>query len=199
MKKAIIFILIGMLVIGVIRFATFEDESVHYHANFKLVIDGQKWEFSQPIYMEETTSCSTANGNRPEDRVHLHNLDGGSVHVHDRGATWGHLLSNLGFVVSNQSLSTDRNQVYIDGVEGKRLTFILDGKPVSTIYNQRIERTSKLLIAYGKYELLDLDKFYKEIPDTAATLDHSFDPASCSGSLHVPDNFFKKFWFVLWH
>jgi len=195
---SLIAIIVGMLLVGSIRMIRFQDDTVHYHANFGLSIDGKMYDFSNPVYMEEVSKCSISEHRGPKDRVHLHNNKGFEVHVHDSGATWAHLLANLGFGISDKTLVTDRKDVLIDGANGKRLSFTLNGKPISSIYNLTIANHDVLLISYGSQSVSEIGELYKQIPHNAEELNHTYDPAACSGGAVVPKNFFKKFWFVMW-
>ena len=57
-------------------------EKVHYHANFAVAIDGVKYDFSPDKYMEEIAGCYKTEVDRPQDRVHLHEKNGNTIHVH---------------------------------------------------------------------------------------------------------------------
>jgi hypothetical protein len=61
---------------------------VHYHANVAVFIDGKKWDFSREKYMEEVERCNVTKDVRPEDRIHLHDKNGDTVHVHMAASTW---------------------------------------------------------------------------------------------------------------
>jgi hypothetical protein len=62
------------------------------------------------------------------------------------------------------------------------LTFILNGKQVSDIYNRTIEDDDVLLINYGNDDLTTIQKRFEQIPRSAKELDAGTDPATCTGS-----------------
>src|SRR5690606_21078754 len=118
------------------RFAAQEPQHphVHYHANWAVVVDGERLDLSGDRYMEDVFQCSAdPSAQRPEDRVHMHENNQDIVHVHAAGVTWGHFLANLGFGVGDDYLETDGGR-YATG-EGGSLKFILNGQPVRSIRN----------------------------------------------------------------
>lgn len=175
---------IGVLV-GVLAFATYRviamrDVHTHYHANFALYINGQRDEFRAPTYYEEVQTCG-ADTNNPRARVHLHDQNAADVHVHDEGSTWGHLFANLGYNLGDTVLKTSKG-TYLDGVDGNKLTFMLNGESVVDVANRVIGDEDVLLISYGQDDRPALKKQYDAVPRTAAQKNKVSDPATCSGS-----------------
>jgi len=44
--------------------------------------------------MEDIVGCSITGKISARDRVHLHENNGDTIHVHHDGVTWGHFFSN---------------------------------------------------------------------------------------------------------
>lgn len=185
-KRATIWFLAGMLLgallLGAFRYFNVKDHHTHYHANFALYINGQRDEFKAPTYYEEVQICGNDPTN-PRARVHLHNQDPASVHVHDDGATWGALFANLGYTLGNNVLRTS-SATYVDGLGGN-LRFILNGEQVVDVANRTIRDDDVLLVDYSSADQSTLKKEYDSIPRTAAEHDATADPAACSGSHHL--------------
>jgi hypothetical protein len=80
---------------------------VHYHANMAVVIDGKKWDFTREKYMEEVERCNVTVDVRPQDRIHLHDKNGETIHVHMAASTWGDLFANLSWNIGNGILFDD--------------------------------------------------------------------------------------------
>jgi hypothetical protein len=183
-KKAIpIFVaglLVGVLALGAVRFVRIKDMHTHYHANFALFVNGQRDEFKLPTYYEEVQACGADDAN-PRNRVHMHNQESYDVHVHDKGATWGHFFANLGYTLGDSIVATS-GKVYADGQDGNKLQFILNGKPEINIANKVIGNEDVLLVAYGTEDSAALQKEYKTIPHDAHHHNQTADPAACSGS-----------------
>jgi hypothetical protein len=183
-KRLVIALLAGFL-LGVfwliaLRYVTFEDKRVHYHGNFALYINGQRDDFKSSTFYEETQSCS-ADEIGPKQRVHLHDQKPHVAHVHDEGATWGHLFANLGYSLGNKSVQTDAG-VFVDGEAGNELTFMLNGKKVEGAASEVIRSEDVLLISYGKDDAAALQVRYDQIERDAARYNQTTDPSACSGS-----------------
>ncbi len=166
------------------RFILQSNDSVHYHANFSVVIDGTPDEFKNFSFYEEVASCGGNDVNNPKLRVHLH--DDGTlsrdnvVHVHDEAVTWGHLFANLGYTLGNDVIRTSQG-VFVNGQDGKRLNFILNGEQVVAVANRVIGDQDILLVSYGKEDLPNLKTQYEQVPKDAGTYNNTADPAACSG------------------
>jgi len=186
---ALIFFTGGALALMSARFILFDKNDVHYHANFAVYINGQREEFKNFIYYEEVTSCSEESRSNPKSRVHMHDNINHLVHVHDDAVTWSHFFNNLGFVISNKAIITP-SDMYISG-EGGELTYVLNGKRLSSITNQKINSGDKLLINYGTEKESYIDSRYVSIPDDAEAYNAKPDPSSCSGS--AGESFIQRF------
>lgn len=184
-NRRLVLALVGGFVLGTLwlvaaRFVTFKDTRVHYHANFVLYVNGERDKFESPTFYEETTACS-ADEIGPKARVHLHDQKPEAVHVHDEGATWGHLFANLGYGLSAKALQTDEG-VFVAGEQGKDLTFILNGQKVENVANEVIRSEDVLLVSYGKDDSQTINSRYDGIVKDAAEYNTKSDPSSCSGS-----------------
>ncbi len=171
---------IGVLSILALRVALVQDHHVHHHANFALYINGQRDEFKNFTFYEEVAGCSADEDSNPKHRVHMHNNINDTVHVHAEGVTWGHFFANLGYGLANNLVKTDQG-VYVDGQDGKALTFILNGKKVDSIANRLIESEDRLLIDYGGTRS-EVQQRADAVAHTAHEANEHPDPASCSGT-----------------
>lgn len=172
----------GALVAFLLRFWLAQPPlATHYHANFALYVNGQRDEFKDFTFYEEVQACMAVGSTNPAARVHMHNQKNSEVHVHDAGATWGHFFANLGYGLTNKLVQTSSG-IYVSGTDGNNLSFILNSKEVSDIYNRTIGDGDTLLISYGNEDAATLMKRYEQIPKTAEALDASTDPATCTGS-----------------
>ena len=174
-------LLVGVLTLGAFRFFSVSDHHVHYHADFALYVDGQRDEFKSPTYYEEVQSCGGGEVDNPRIRVHLHDDEPSAVHVHDNAVTWGALFANLGYVLGDQVIRTSSG-VHVDGQDGKKLTFLLNGEFVPDVANRVVGDKDVLLISYGDETVATQKSHYNAIPRTAEKHDNTADPAACSGS-----------------
>jgi hypothetical protein len=172
-------IIIGFLSFAGLRAALLQQDSLHYHANFGLFVNGQRDEFDNFTFYEEVQSCSANENHNPKLRVHMHNNINNVVHVHDENVTWAAFFANLGYGLTDKALQTD-DGVLVDGQGGKQLRFVLNGEMVDTIANKVIANEDVLLVDYGP-DSVDLDLGYKQIRRDAHRYNETADPATCSG------------------
>jgi hypothetical protein len=184
-KRAVLFTVIGFVVgflffVG-LRAVLIQDLHTHYHANFALFVDDQRDQFNNFTFYEEVQSCSAQDEN-PIHRVHMHNKENHVIHVHDDAVTWGQFFANLGYGLTNKSITTDKG-VFVDGAEGKKITFFLNRQPVESIANRVIESKDSLLIDYGDGS--DIDGKYGQIKQDAGEYNIKPDPVSCAGKTEL--------------
>lgn len=191
-------IVLGVLALGFARLAFAPPEpSVHYHANFAIFLDDERMDLSADRYMQDVSACQ-ADPTRvlPEQRVHLHNNDPDVVHVHHGGATWGHLLTNLGFGLGDDYLVTDSGERY-ESTPQRRLTFVINGLEVPSVNNRLIAPGDRLLIRYGAEspdELIETQ--FSQIASNADEFDVLSDPGTCAGQEEetVGERLRRAFW-----
>ncbi len=172
-------IIAGLLLFISLRVIFAKSHHTHYHANFGLFIDGQRDKFDNFTFYEEVQSCSSDQANNPKTRVHMHNKEFDTIHVHDDAVTWGNFFENLGYTLGYKSVTTN-NGTYEDGKDGKQLTFILNGQEIDSAFNRVIGNEDVLLISYG--DPAQTKGQFDEISKSAAEHNHKPDPATCSTS-----------------
>jgi hypothetical protein len=173
----------GVLALVVFRLILAAPEPpVHYHANFAVFVQGERYDFSGDRYMQDVAACpGDVRDVPPASRVHLHNNDPDVVHVHHGGVTWGHLLANLGFVLGDEVLVTSSGETHLDGAGGT-LKFIVNGRPDPSIRNRTIRPRDRLLISFGpESESQVMESQFPEVATNAAGFDEIPDPAGCGG------------------
>lgn len=178
-------ILLGALIVLGIRFVTFQLDSTHYHANFGLFISSQQDEFKNFTFYEEVQACGLHDDNNVKAKAHMHDQSAGLIHVHDKGVTWGQFFANLGYSLGDKAVTTDQ-AVYVDGQNGNRLSFTLNGDVVRNIANTVIKSNDVLLVNYGSDDDATIKKRFVQIPRSAGNANTKQDPASCSGSADAP-------------
>jgi hypothetical protein len=172
---------IGVLWFAALRFVLIQDKTVHYHANFGLYVNGKKDPFDSFTQYEEVQACSGNTTDNPRGRAHLHKPNPHVVHVHDNAVTWSAFFANVGYGISDKALTTT-DGIFVEGQDGKHLSFILNGEKVQTVANRIIGNKDALLISYGDDTEEALKKQYDDIPKDAEKVNSQYDPASCSGT-----------------
>ena len=153
--------------------------AVHYHADFAIYINGEIEALADFSFYEEVSACSEESAEKPTSRVHLHDDIPSVIHIHDGAATYGHLMANLGFSLSDRVLET-RLATYVDGRVGE-LRFLLNGEFVREIANRQIQSEDVLLIDFGQADPSLLQTRYDQIPRLSKKANQEQDPQSCSG------------------
>lgn len=174
-------LVVGALLMVGIRFVTLQDDSVHYHANFGLYVNGIRDEFKNFTFYEEIQSCEQHESDNPKTLVHMHDNNNHVIHVHAHSVTWGQFFANLGYGLTDKALTTDKG-TFVDGTNGNHLTFLLNGQPVDEVTNRLIVSRDVLLVSYGSNDQETLKKQYESIPEDAQKFNEAKDPNSCSGS-----------------
>lgn len=179
-------LLVGAAAILGVRYATYKPDTVHYHANFAVYVNGKQEQFKGVRYYEETAAqaCTLEKVDDPAERAHMHDEVNSVVHVEDHLVTWGNFFQNLEWGIGDDYLKT------ADGIftpsDQNKLTFMLNGKKVESIANVIINDQDKLLVSFGSGD--DAQKQYDGIQNDARKYDLEQDPAGCSGSHGVGAN-----------
>lgn len=136
---AVLFLCIGAL-IGLVVYGMahqrkdVEKKEVHYHAGFKVFVDGKEADFSDFKYMS-VKPCTTEeyDDNDNDSHIHLHDGNGRVVHVHTEGFKWGDLFKSLHYTFEPT----------------KQVTGFLNGKETSDILNKPIVAYDSIVIFVG--------------------------------------------------
>lgn len=141
MKKflLIILLLVGVGVGGYFYYDNFiKEKDVHYHAGFRVYVDGKLQDFSDIKYMHYEP-CSEGDSHHDEDdqieKAHLHDKVGDVVHVHRDGAVWGDLFKNIGYKID----------------EKKGLLAYVNGEKVDGVLSYPIKPYDSLVLLVGKH------------------------------------------------
>lgn len=198
LKSKSFWIILGLffLILFVVRFSLIKDDQTHYHANFAVYINGRQEKFESPLYYQEVQSCSSDDLDDPMHRVHMHGNENSVIHVHANAVTWGHFFTNIGYGLTKNLIETPEG-LLVDGKDGKKLTFYLNGEEVDSVTNKLIGNEDKLLVDYGTVDKERLNKESSEIKNLAHEANIKQDPASCSGGeLNTKDKLISalKFW-----
>jgi hypothetical protein len=101
-KRVILLLTAGLLILTVIIFwvnrNNFQNPEIHYHAGFKVFVNGYQQDFSEDRYMNFTLCTLRGKSeNNQLEKAHLHDNTGDVVHVHRKGAVWGDLFTNINY------------------------------------------------------------------------------------------------------
>jgi len=185
-KKPLIVALVVGIVVGLIAFALLRlltytpPKHTHYHANFAIYINGVQEKFSSPLYYQEIASCSKDDDTDPLHRAHMHDEVFDVVHVHATGVTWNNFFENININTDPGYLRTN-GKVYTNN-ETNKVTYILNGKQISSLSGQSLNSEDALLVNYGSEDPTTINSRFTSLPNKAHEYNLKNDPASCSGN-----------------
>lgn len=124
--------------------------SGHYHADFAVYIEGEKFDFSERSYQVV------------DQRAHVEGLSDDVVHAHASGVTFGYFLETLGWEYNETALQT-RSQTYLEEKGKEVRMFVDDGSGWKEVEPQDylFDDGDRVLLAYGDYteqEITDMQK-----------------------------------------
>ena len=213
MRTLLAGVALGVLLLGLARLALAPlNPTTHHHANWAVMVNGERVDLSRDRFMEEISACSAGDdGIQPSQRIHMHENLQNVVHVHHPGATWGHLMTNLGLGLGDDWLFLDGSLVEgMDGVpaDGRlirgpdtgRLVFVVNGFVVPSLANRVVESEDRVLIAWTgtdvDVETVRTDWFARVASD-AGEYNERMDPSSCSGG-HGDLPFLERLRLAFW-
>lgn len=153
----------------------------HYHANFVVYINGERIDFSADEFMEDVAGCSLTGKMLPKDRVHLHENNGETIHIHHDGVSWGHFFTNIWVVFGDNFITTNDEDIFV-GSEDRRLSFILNDEQIENPFNKLINSKDRLLIVYGEENPEELQSLFDTVSSNAGEYNTKYDPGSCGGT-----------------
>ena len=156
--------------------------TVHHHANVAIYIDGERLDLTDNRFMEDTGACKPNRQQQARDRVHLHENNMDTVHVHDGGVTWGHFLTNLGFYYTPDTIVLDDGTV-IANTDTQKWHVVLNGKKIVQPFAKHIASHDRMLLSFGEGDEEILQEQYNSVSDDAGTFNEKYDPGACQADV----------------
>ncbi|MFB6208135.1 MAG: hypothetical protein ABEJ69_02200 [Candidatus Nanohaloarchaea archaeon] len=128
--------------------------SAHYHADFAVYINGEKFDFSKRSYQVV------------DRRAHVEGLSDDVVHAHASGVTFGYFMETLGWGYNATALET-RNNTYFEK-NGKELRMFVnegDGWKEIEPRDYLFSDGDQILLAYGDYTKQEIKEMQKSVTD----------------------------------
>lgn len=145
--------------------------ATHEHADFALVIRGERFDFSQPQFLSDT------DGKELSEHVHIHAPRFTVVHVHSTLTTWDEFFRSLGFTLTDPSfpgVTAERTCLQLPQGEKlcntatERWSFIANGVPVDGLATVNIGDLDRVLFSYGPETPAEaLAKYWSLVTDQA--------------------------------
>jgi len=150
MKKqnfVISLVIVAIVGISLYWFAKSETESrhpaFHEHANFAVFLDGTQYNFNQTKYMTEE-----ADEVGLKEFVHMHDMNGGVIHLHKAGITLGMFFESIGIELNSTCFVLENGTSYCNSAD-KSLKMFVNGQPNNEFDKLQLHDLQKILISYG--------------------------------------------------
>jgi len=127
--------------------------STHTHQDFKMYVNGQMVDFSQPKYQLRS------------NLVHFEESNGNVIHTHATGMTVGYMLGTLNIEMTSECLSIDGVRYCNNG--NSKLKMYVNSQPSSEFGSYLMKDLDKILVSYGNET--DLSGQIASITNEAAT------------------------------
>lgn len=158
----------------------------HFHANFAVYVDGERIDFTDEKFSEDIAWCSISGKQEPKDRVHLHERNQETIHIHASWVSWWHFFSNNDIIFSGDNINISEDFKDQSGVftqtETKKMSFLLNWKSVKNPFNRLINSEDKLLINYGSQSDEEIQELYTTVSSNAGEYNAKYDPGGCGGT-----------------
>ncbi len=124
--------------------------STHEHTAFKLFINGQTIDFSQPKYQVKS------------QYVHFENGDGDTIHKHATGVDIGFLFETLGIKFTSECVIMDDGTDYCNDGDNT-LKFFVNGVGNNMYNNYVLMDDDRILLSYGSEGQVQIDDQLKAV------------------------------------
>lgn len=146
--------------------------SVHLHANFLMVMNGKEKDFSLDSF-QSPVSCGI-NEPTEEVQVHLHQNNGGVIHVHEKNITYADFFASekLGMQLSDHCFWDENGSQWCD-TEKDRWKFYVNGVETPNLPDTVIQDEDVVLLLYGYYTPSQIGYYDKKVPHDACEYSHT--------------------------
>lgn len=114
---------------------------VHEHADFKVYLEGEAYDFAQDKYM-------SSDEHKLSNFTHLHDGDGELIHKHMSTITLGDFFESLGMQFTAECFKLDGGSFYCNEGE-KTLKMFVNGEHNNEFGDYELSDLDQILISYG--------------------------------------------------
>ena len=145
--------------------------SQHIHADWKIYIDGEPFDWTPFADLHAKQMAGDTNITNTSAFVHIHPAKapekGGDVlHMHAKNVPLWLFFKSLGMNLTKDSLTIPDGRV-LKNEDGKTLKFYLDGKKVDELAGYIFQDLDKLLISFGPENDVELDQQINSVTNFA--------------------------------
>ena len=131
----------------------------HEHTNFAVFLNGVQFNFNQSKYMINITDHDSSI-------VHMHDLNGGVIHIEAPGMTLSFFLKTLGMSINSTCFVTDSGTIYCNSGD-RTLKVYLNGVKSNDYDKLALHDLDKILIAFGNDSSQEIQKQLNLVPADA--------------------------------
>ena len=117
------------------------EAAFHIHANFKVILNGQPFDFSAAKYQSN-------NGKDLDENIHLHDGKGDLIHLHKQGVTLGEFFKSMKITFNKDCFIDDSGKKYCNS-GASTLKFFVNGNPNTRFDSYVPQDLDRILITYG--------------------------------------------------
>ena len=136
-----------------------KSQEFHIHTNFAVYLNGVQYNFNQTKYMEDESNPLSA-------LIHIHDMNGGVVHIHQDGFTLGTFFQSIGIKLNSTCFTLDIGAAYCNS-GSSTLKFYVNGQQSSLYDNYRFSDLDKILITFGNDSQQTIQQQMSSIPSDA--------------------------------
>ena len=114
---------------------------VHEHADFKVYLNSQEYDFTQEKYQSTDT-------NELDPDTHLHDGNGEIIHKHKSGITLGYFFETIGMAFTDSCLTLDTGEEFCSD-DNATLKFLVNGQSNDQFGAYEFRDEDQILISYG--------------------------------------------------
>lgn len=133
--------------------------SQHIHADFKMYINGQAFDFAKPEYFMKSSFLHVDNNQNKDDASSV-------LHMHAKKVPTWIFFRSIGMNLTKDSLTLADGRM-LKNENGKTLKFYLNGKKVDELEDYSFQPLDKLLISYGPENDVELDQQINSVTNFA--------------------------------
>jgi hypothetical protein len=131
----------------------------HEHVDFAVFLNGERFDFARHEFMSNVPCSITkeswwgidtalAHGDDFSDAIHLHDSDGGTIHLHQAGLTMHNFFETLDMQFDDFSFADHEGNRY-ENNEVNHFRFFVNNEEVTGLADREIANLDRILITYG--------------------------------------------------
>ena len=135
------------------------DDKVDEHADFKVNINGEVYDFTQAQYQ-------SIEDNKVDSGVYFCDGDGGVIHKRKRDISVGYFFKTLGISFDENCFVLDTGERYCTD-ESRTLKFLVNGQPNNQFGDYIFNDLDRILISFGVSDEAAVEQQAASVTDTA--------------------------------